>query len=139
MIDEGALSHFTISFSRRNNTYPEVVNNFRDWYISEEQRSRLLLIWQKPSLTDAMHQDSERSELEVFRKLVDKQTSIQQQLHPSYKEDRFLRDQFIIAADVSHLRNSLRERYLRLHMKLLAVSHPNSLTIQNLEHSLLMN
>ena len=110
MIDEGALSHFTNTFSKRNYTYQEVIEDFRNWYTSEEQRSRLLLLWQKPSLTDAMRQDPERSELEVFRKLVDKLTSIQRQLHPSYREDRFLRDQLIIAADINQLSNSLREK-----------------------------
>lgn len=92
MLDQGALSHFTNNFGGRTYTYSEVISTFKSWYTSEELRSRLLLQWKKPPLTDAMRQSPDKSEVEVFRALVEKLTSIRRHLHPSYREDRFLRD-----------------------------------------------
>ena len=110
MLDTGALFHFTNNFSGKSFTYQEVVNKFNGWYKSEEQRNQLLMIRQKPSLMKAMQSNPDHSEVDLFRQLVAKLTSFQRQLHPSYREDRFLRDQLIIGADLPHIQHSLQDK-----------------------------
>lgn len=110
MLTGAAFSHYSRKYAKRNLPYSQLVEEFRAWYTSEEQRYRLLQIWQKPSLSQAMEQQPEKSEVAVFTELADKLIKIQHQLHSSYHEDRFLRDQLLVAADLSHLRTSLVDK-----------------------------
>ena len=53
-----------------------------------------------------MRNNPDQSEVQVFRDLVDKFTSIQRELHLAYRNDRFSRDHLIIGADIPHIQNS---------------------------------
>lgn len=110
MLTGSAFSHYTRNYAKKFLRYPELVDEFRAWYTSEEQRYRLLQSWQRPSLLRSMEKEPEKSELEVFRNVTDQLTKIQHQLHRSYHDPRFLRDQLLIAADLPHLRRSLIEK-----------------------------
>ena len=105
-----AFSHFSRNYSKKSMTYSELKDAFRAWYTSEEQRYRLLHVWQSPSLTQDMRNNPDKSELEVFREVSDNLTRVQHQLHKDYHHDRFLRDQLLRAADLPHLRRSLIEK-----------------------------
>ena len=110
MLTGAAFSHYSHYFAKKSMTYAELVDAFRNWYTSEEQKYRLLQIWQRPSLERSMQQNPTKSELEVFREVSDELTHTQQQLHSDYQKDRFLRDQLLICADISRLRRSLIEK-----------------------------
>jgi len=110
MLTGSAFSHYTRAYAKQNLPYSDLVDAFRSWYTSEEQRYRLLQTWQRPSLLRAMEEHPEKSELEIFREVSDQLTKVQHQLHKDYHEPRFLRDQLLIAADLPHLRRSLIEK-----------------------------
>ena len=110
MLRGAAFAHYSRQYAKKNMTYKELVDNFRAWYTSEEQKKRLLNIWQTPSLTRELQASPEKSELEVFQELADRLVRVQNQLHSDYHEDRFLRDQLIRAADIAHLQHSLNDK-----------------------------
>lgn len=113
MLTGAAFAHYSRKYARENLSYREVLDGLRAWYTSEEQRHRLLHIWQKPSLSKEMESHPDKSEVEVFSDLADRLTKIQHQLHSSYHEDRFLRDQLLVAADLPSLRRSLVDKIPR--------------------------
>ena len=110
MLTGAAFSRYSRQYARKELTYKELIDAFRTWYTSEEQKKRLLNIWQTPSLTKELQLSPEKSELEVFQKLSDKLVRVQNQLHRDYHHDRFLRDQLIRAADIPHLQHSLNDK-----------------------------
>jgi len=110
MLTGSAFSHYTRTYAKQKLSYRELVDVFRSWYTSEEQRYRLLQSWQHPSLLREMQNNTEKSELEVFHGVADNLTKIQHQLHTAYHDPRFLRDQLLVAADIPHLRRSLIEK-----------------------------
>ena len=81
MITGAAFAHYSRQFAKKNMTYKELVDAFRSWYTSEEQKKRLLNIWQTPSLTRELQAAPEKSELEVFQKLSENLVKVQNQLH----------------------------------------------------------
>lgn len=107
ILDGSAFTHYPRTFHKRNPTYQEQIDEFRMKYIGDEQQQRLLQLWQKPSLTEAMRVKHDKSELEVFRDFTYRLSSIQKQLHISYHQDRFLRDKLMIAADISNIHRAL--------------------------------
>lgn len=110
MLRDDALSYYSTTFRNSEASYGEIVNSLRKWFTSEEQRNRLLRIWQKASLSEAMRRQPMKSEVEVFRELSHRLSRIQNQLDVQYHRDSFLRDQLVMAADIPHLERSLRER-----------------------------
>lgn len=110
MLTGAAFAHYSRQFAKKGMTYKQLVDAFRSWYTSEEQKKRLLNVWQTPSLTRELQAAPEKSELEVFQKLSEQLVKIQNQLHSDYHHDRFLRDQLIRAADISHLQHSLNDK-----------------------------
>ena len=66
MLKGAAFSHYSRNFARRNLTYSELIDAFRSWYTSEEQRKRLLEECRSPSLAKRLQESPEKSELEVF-------------------------------------------------------------------------
>ena len=110
MLTGAAFSLYTKQFSRKSLTYGELVDAFRAWYTSEEQRYRLLQIWQSPSLSREMQKQPDMSEVEISGRLSDEMTKIQHQLRSDYRKDRFLRDQLHVAADIPHVRRSLVDK-----------------------------
>ena len=110
MLAGAAFMHYSHYYSMKAISYTELVNAFRAWYTSEEQKYRLLRIWQRPSLENAMKNSPEKSELEVFRKVSEDLVQTQHQLHEDYRKDRFLRDQLLVCADIPRLKRSLIEK-----------------------------
>ena len=110
MLAGAAFMHYSHYYSMKAVSYTELVNAFRAWYTSEEQKYRLLRIWQRPSLENAMKNSPEKSELEVFRKVSEDLVQTQHQLHEDYRKDRFLRDQLLVCADIPRLKRSLIEK-----------------------------
>ena len=106
MLTGAAFAHYSRQFSKKEMSYTQLVNAFRSWYTSEEQKKRLLNVWQTPSLTRELQAAPEKSELEVFQKLSEQLVKVQNQLHSDYHHDRFLRDQLVRAADIPHLQHS---------------------------------
>ena len=113
MLTGAAFTHFSHHYARKNLSYHELVDAFRAWYTSEEQKYRLLQVWQRPSLEKEFQNNPDKSELEVFRTLSEELVQTQHQLHADYHLDRFLRDQLLISADIPKLRRSLIEKIPR--------------------------
>jgi hypothetical protein len=90
-----------------------IVQALRDEFTSEEQRNRLLRIWQKASLRDSMRKEPQNSEFDVFKGMCRLLSTTQRQLHESYHNDRFLKDQIVIAVDIPEIERSLREKAAR--------------------------
>jgi hypothetical protein len=109
MLDGDALSFFSAHLAGMQN-FEAILQRLSDEYTSEEQRNRLLRIWQKTSLAASMRASPEKSELSVFKDVCRLLTKTQRQLHADYHKDRFLRDQIVIAADIPHVERSLREK-----------------------------
>ena len=110
MLTGAAFAHYSRQFAKKKMTYAQLSDAFRSWYTSEEQKKRLLNIWQTPSLTRELQSAPDKSELEVFQKLSEQLVKVQNQLHSDYHQDRFLRDQLIRAADIPHLQHSLNDK-----------------------------
>ena len=91
MLTGAAFSLYTRQFSRKSLSFAELVDAFKGWYTSEEQRYRLLQIWQSPSLSREIQKHLSKSEVEVFGMLSDELTKVQHELHTDYRHDRFLR------------------------------------------------
>ena len=109
MLRDDALSFYTRNY-KVGDSYVGIITKMREWYTSEEQRNRLLHQWQGLRLTKAMQEAPEKSEIEVFRDLSNRLTQIQRQLDKSYRTDNFLRDQLLVAADLTSIKQSMRER-----------------------------
>lgn len=109
MLKSDALSYYS-SFYKSGMSYDEVVRKLSEWYTSPEQKGRILRLWQGLRLTEAMKEEPEKSEVEVFRSFSFKLTTLQKQLSRHYQHDDFLRDQIIIATDIPNVQQSLRER-----------------------------
>jgi hypothetical protein len=109
MMDGDALSFYAANVSGTK-TFDEIVARLHQEYTSEEQRSRLLRDWQKTSLREEMRNHPEKSQVEVFRIVCRNLTKTQRQLHEDYHNDRFLRDQIIMSADLPEIEKSLREK-----------------------------
>ena len=108
ILDGDAMALYSSKLSEMS--FKDIVQALRDEFTSEEQRNRLLRIWQKASLRDAMRNQPERSEVEVFKSMCRLLSTTQRQLHESYHKDRFLKDQIVIAVDIPEIERSLREK-----------------------------
>lgn len=67
-------------------------------------------------LSEEIKNNPTKSELEVFKDFVDKATSIQQQLSPSYHEDRNLREMVMIGVNIPRIQESLGDRQPRVNL-----------------------
>lgn len=112
MLRDDVLSYYSTNFRNTNSSYDTIAKNLREWFTSEEQRNRLLRIWQRASLSESMRLEPEKSEseVEVFHDISHNLSRIQHQLDEHYHKDSFLRDQLVMAAQLPHLERALRER-----------------------------
>ena len=79
-------------------------------FTSDEQRSRLLTIWQKTSLSAEFDRNPDSSQLAVFKSVCRLLKRTQRQLHVRYHEDIFLKDQLVQAADIPDITRSMLEK-----------------------------
>jgi hypothetical protein len=93
--------------------FQDIVQALRDEFTSEEQRNRLLRVWQKASLRDAMRNEPEKSEVDVFKGLCRLLSTTQRQLHEYYHNDRILKDQIVISVEIPGIERSLRQKAAR--------------------------
>ncbi len=107
-----ALNRFT-SLNAHNLSYIELKEKLLSHFISEEQKGRMLTMWQSMRLSDAMRAEPDKSELEIFRQFSYKLSQIQQQLDTPYRHDNFLRDQLMISVDIPNIQQLLKERVPR--------------------------
>lgn len=110
ILEGSAFNHYSRTFHKTSPTYEQQIDAFRLKYVSEEKQQRILQLWQKPSLCEAMRQQPEKSELQVFREFCDNLSSLQRQLHSSYHNDLFLRDQLMVAADIEDIKRLLMDK-----------------------------
>lgn len=109
MLKEEALSYYTRVY-RPGDSFDGIREKLFDFYNSEEQRNRVLLQWQTMKLSDAMKENAQKSEVEVFRAFFFKLSTLQKQLSANYQHDNLLRDQLVIACDIDRVQQSLCER-----------------------------
>lgn len=112
MLCDDALTYFS-ALPNQGNSYSMMKDNLMSYYTSEEQKGRVLSNYQSMRLSEAMRNDPEKSELQVFRQFTNKLSRLQQQLDTIYHNDTFLRDQLIISTDIPHVQKLLRERLPR--------------------------
>jgi hypothetical protein len=108
MLDGDALVFYSANIPI-DAPYEQKIKMLQDEYTSEEQRNRLLRIWQRTSLLNEMRNNPGKSQLDVFKIVHRNLTKTQRQLHEEYHLDRFLRDQLVLSADLPHLQRSFRE------------------------------
>lgn len=109
LLDGDAMAYYSQHLSGEQN-FEKVLKALQDEFISEEQRNRLLRIWQRTSLLDSMKNSPEKSEVAVFKEMCRLLSTTQRQLDEAYHDDLFLRDQIVIATDVPEVERSLREK-----------------------------
>lgn len=112
MLRGDALSFYATNV-KKSKSYDEAMNLLRKWYNSEDKKARILSKWQGMSLTKAMTDEPEESEVEIFRKFVAKMISLQKQLDDVYHADHFLRDRLLTAVDIPKIQLTLRDRMPR--------------------------
>ena len=110
MILEGDAMTFYSEHLAGEINFEKIVAALNAEFTSEEQRNRLLRVWQRTSLVENMRNRPEKSEVMVFKNMCRTLSTTQRQLHKSYYHDNFLRDQILVATDVEELDRSLREK-----------------------------
>jgi hypothetical protein len=80
MLDGDALVFYTANIPI-DAPYEQKIKMLQDEYTSEEQRNRLLRIWQRTSLLNEMRNNPGKSQLDVFKILHRNLTKTQRQLH----------------------------------------------------------
>lgn len=108
-LSEDSLN-FHLSSSKPEDAYDIVIGIFRENYLTVEQRYRILISWQGIRLSAEMRENTQKSELEVFRSMVTKLLKLQRQLSTICHQDAFLRDQIVISFDTPSIQQSMRER-----------------------------
>ena len=73
----------------------------------------MLSEWHSMSLSEAIRDNPDESEVSTFRSFVDKLMSLQHQLHKDYHTDRYLRDRLMTAVDIKEINDSLKDRVPR--------------------------
>jgi hypothetical protein len=109
MLDGDALAFYATSMPKQA-TYMEKTRLLQEQYTSEEQRARLLRVWQSMSLLKEMLNNPTKSQVEVFKLTYRTLARTQRQLHKDHHIDRFLRDQVVISADLPQLMRSFKEK-----------------------------
>ncbi len=109
MLSGIALGYY-ISHLKHLRTYDEVITGLKSWFTSEEQRSRLLQVWQGMRLSAELAKNPEKSEMEVFRTMSAELSKIQRQLHPDYHGDRFMKDRLVTSDDLPQVARSLKKK-----------------------------
>ena len=94
-------------------TFEDGIELLRTWFNSSDKESRILAEWHSLSLTTAIREKPEESEVTIFRSFVDKLMSLQYQLHEDYHTDRYLRDRLMTAVDIPSINESLKDRVPR--------------------------
>ena len=112
MLTGDALNYFSNN-SRACNSFDDAMKTLREWYNSDDKKSRILSKWQSMTLSKAMSNAPEESEVTVFRQFVSKLMSLQHQLDPTYHSDNFLRDRLLTAVDIPAIQATLRDRMPR--------------------------
>lgn len=79
----------------------------REWYNSDDQKSRILSKWKSMTLTDALCEEPEKSEAEVFRKFVAKLMTLQNQLDTIYHTDQYLHDRLMTAINIPSIQSAI--------------------------------
>ena len=100
ILEDDALQFYLTHCDASTHTYIEIVRKFRENYITAEQMNRVLTAWQTTRISKEMSENPDKSELEVFRKMVAKLSKLQRQLDSAYQGDLFLRDQIVVATDM---------------------------------------
>lgn len=109
MLQGDALSHYSNTYKPEDD-YAVIVKKMADRFTSAEQKGRLLRLWQSLRLTEALKEDTDQSEVEVFRAFSYKLSTLQKQLESHYQHDDFIRDQLIVSTDLPRIQQSLLER-----------------------------
>jgi len=109
ILTEDALD-FYVRSECSSKKFIDVEETFRDNYITEEQRNRVLITWQGTRLSVEMRENTTLSALNVFRKMVTNLAKLQRQLSAIYRKDQFLRDQIVMSSDSPSIQQSMRER-----------------------------
>lgn len=94
-------------------TFGEAVELFRGWYHFDDRKARILTKRQAMTLSPAMEEDPEESEIAVFRRFTANLMSLQRQLDSSYHTDQFIRDRLLTPVDISSLQAPCRGRMPR--------------------------
>lgn len=66
----GDALRFYETHMKRSSSYDEAMDLLRKWYNSVDKKARILSKWEGMSLTKAMTDEPEESEVEIFRKFV---------------------------------------------------------------------
>lgn len=64
-------------------------------------------------LKESPTEDPTKSELEIFKALVERSMTIQQQIHSSYHGDRQLRDRLINGVNCPTIKEEVTDRHMR--------------------------
>lgn len=80
------------------------------WYNSDYEKFRILTTFQTMTLFKAMTEDPTDTEVNVFRNFFAKLSSLKNQLHPTYHNERFLRYRILTGVDIRSIRKTLRDR-----------------------------
>lgn len=71
---------------------------------------RILMEWQRKSLTEELRRNQNYSEMDVFNNLVAYVQGLQKKLDKDYHRVKYLRDRLLTAADVTSLPGPLSDR-----------------------------
>lgn len=94
-------------------TLDEAKQLLEGWYNNSDKKARVLMEWQKVSLSLELRKNPNKSEVEVFNAVIAKLTGFQKQLDADYQRDRYLRDRLLTAIDIPSLQDPLRDRLPR--------------------------
>ena len=83
MLKDDAMKFYSENVSE-NDSYNDVINKLKENYTSEEQKGRMLQIWQSMRLSEFMEQNAELSDLGAFKQFSRKMVKIQKQLNSKY-------------------------------------------------------
>ena len=89
MILEGDAMTFSSEHLAGEINFEKIVAALNAEFTSEEQRNRLLRVWQRTSLVENMRNSPEKSEVMVFKDMCRTLSTTQRQLHESYHHDNF--------------------------------------------------
>lgn len=109
MLKGDALSYYAANYTGCN-SYEEAIGVLRRWYNSDDKQTRILTRWQSMTLSKAMSDPPEESDVNVFRKFVAASKSLQNQLDVTYHDDKSLRDRFLTVVDIASIQTTLRDR-----------------------------
>ena len=100
MILEGDAMKFYSEHLAGEINFEKIVAALIAEFTSEEQRNRLLRVWQRTSLVENMRNSPEKSEVMVLKDICRTLTTTQRQLQESYHQENLFREQILVARNV---------------------------------------